>query len=76
MILIIVADAAAGKLARSAATLEQFPPKLTHTPLMPAKAGIQFFGQSAGSPLARPREGGGGDERRNRTDLIQPENAL
>ena len=40
----------------------------THTPLMPAKAGIQFFGQRTGSPLSRGRA-------ENRAASMQPENA-
>jgi hypothetical protein len=34
---------------------EQFSPMTTHAPLMPTKAGIQFFGQRTGSPLSRGR---------------------
>jgi hypothetical protein len=49
-------------------TADQGPPKLPHTPLMPAKAGIQLFGRRTGSPLPRGRA-------EDRAASARPENA-
>jgi hypothetical protein len=66
---VIAAALAGDSLRMRCSSLERFPPKLTHTPLVPAKAGIQSLAKELG-PRFR------GDERDNRAAPIQPENAL